>query len=167
MIIRLQNGAWERRETCGCKAIYVGLTATKFQCTGHKSHPIGWWVENLKVEEPIPLPYTHEHVPGVGDVSLQFLVDQAISALSGFQWEAETISKLRSLASPITLEDWQDLVFFADSKSSKFRDRCRIASANSDKVEYSHTALMLLKVAQFAERMAHALRFKQHKSAVR
>lgn len=162
MIIKLRNGAWERREICGCKTIYDGMLRTRYQCKGHQTHPCGWWVETLKVAEPIPLPYTHEHVPGVGDVSLQFLVDKAIAALSGLHWEVETISKLRQLANPTTLEEWQDLVFFADSKSTLFRNRCRVASVDSDRCDYSHIAFTLLKVEQFAERMCDAFRFEHH-----
>jgi len=155
MIIRLQNGAWEKRESCGCSSIFEATRETVFQCQGHKTHPIGWYERTLTEPEPLPLPYTHEQMLGGVTVSLSHLVGEAISLLTNFVYEGETLTALRALATPTSLMGWADLYRFANSKANLFRSRIHHC-LEADKLRTRDVALALRKVAEWVEHMLEA-----------
>jgi hypothetical protein len=101
---------------------------------------------------------------GIPSISLKQLVDDAVFALARFKQEKETISELRSFASP---EHIVDLVFFANAKSVIFRDRGRDCMVEADKRDCQLAALALIKVAQRAEHIVEVLRGRRIPDVVR
>jgi hypothetical protein len=88
-------------------------------------------------------------------VSLSHLVGEAISLLTNFVYEGETLTALRALATPTSLMGWADLYRFANSKANLFRSRIHHC-LEADKLRTRDVALALRKVAEWVEHMLEA-----------